>query len=220
MTLQKLKILVEIAGVNQPFVPLVEAMFNPDKIALSRGANWQKTATAGGDAPATNFTHTEAADLTIDLLFDTYEQGIDVRIYTQRVALLLDLQVLHGRPPICQLAWGRFGIFYQGTLQRLNQTFTLFLPDGTPTRATLGCQFQEYRESTARAQAGDLGAAKSIKSYQPKLGESLSSIAGKVYGDESKWRELAEANGIDNPMRLATGAALVVPTLQPKRKRS
>jgi nucleoid-associated protein YgaU len=42
-------------------------------------------------------------------------------------------------------------------------------------------------------------------------GDSLASIAYQQYGDPSMWRVLAEANGIDDPIRLPAGQTLIVP---------
>jgi nucleoid-associated protein YgaU len=42
-------------------------------------------------------------------------------------------------------------------------------------------------------------------------GDSLASIAHQEYRDPNKWRALAEANNIDDPMRVKVGTVLVVP---------
>lgn len=45
-------------------------------------------------------------------------------------------------------------------------------------------------------------------------GDSLPAIAYRAYGDATRWRVIAEANGIDNPLHVRRGAALIVPTLE------
>jgi nucleoid-associated protein YgaU len=42
-------------------------------------------------------------------------------------------------------------------------------------------------------------------------GDSLASIAFLEYGDPAMWRPLAEANNIDDPIRLGVGTTLIVP---------
>jgi nucleoid-associated protein YgaU len=42
-------------------------------------------------------------------------------------------------------------------------------------------------------------------------GDSLASIAFREYGDPAKWRPLAAANNIDDPIRLCVGTTLIVP---------
>jgi nucleoid-associated protein YgaU len=42
-------------------------------------------------------------------------------------------------------------------------------------------------------------------------GDTLASIAQSEYGDPAKWRAVAVANGIDDPMRVGVGTVLMVP---------
>jgi nucleoid-associated protein YgaU len=42
-------------------------------------------------------------------------------------------------------------------------------------------------------------------------GDSLASIAYAEYGDAGSWRRLAEANDIDDPLRVRDGAVLHIP---------
>ncbi len=48
------------------------------------------------------------------------------------------------------------------------------------------------------------------RSHTISYGDSLASIAFKHYGDPTRWREIATANGIDDPLHLKPGAALVI----------
>ena len=47
-----------------------------------------------------------------------------------------------------------------------------------------------------------------------KDGDSLPSIAYRAYGDATRWRTIADANDIDDPLRLRRGTALTVPRLE------
>ena len=42
-------------------------------------------------------------------------------------------------------------------------------------------------------------------------GDSLASVAFHEYGNPTMWRALAEANGIDDPLRVRPGTRLLVP---------
>ena len=50
-------------------------------------------------------------------------------------------------------------------------------------------------------------------SFEVGEGETLSGIAGRLYGDARLWRPLALANRIENPRVLPVGLALRVPQL-------
>ena len=46
-----------------------------------------------------------------------------------------------------------------------------------------------------------------------KDGDSLQAVAYRAYGDPARWRQIAEVNGIDNPLHLRRGTALNLPRL-------
>lgn len=47
--------------------------------------------------------------------------------------------------------------------------------------------------------------------YTVEPGDTLESIAGEVYGDQGRWREIAEANDLEDPGQLYTGQELDIP---------
>jgi len=206
----KLEILVEGKSTDK-----IRALFNPNQIVIQKTVGWREQPTATRDTPESQFTHGNAATLTLDLFFDTYEQGTNVTALTQKIADLTTVEK-HGsihRPPICQLSWGKFGVFFEGVVQSLTQTFTLFLEDGTPVRAKLACSFRQWRSKVEEAQAQNLSSPDVVKTYVFCRGDSLSSVAAQEYGDPTLWRPIAEANSIDDPRSVAPGTILVVPTL-------
>jgi nucleoid-associated protein YgaU len=136
----------------------------------------------------------------------------DVRSHTDRVARLAKIdQELH-RPPVCRLWWGRFDVF-QGVLTELSQSFTMFMENGMPVRATLSCTFLEVVPQ-AQVRVAELHSADVPRTRRVTRGDTLQSIAAQEYGDPALWREIARANGIVNPLRLRPGDVLVVPRLR------
>lgn len=210
MTLAKLEILVE--NETNP----IEARFNPNQIAIVKTANWRLLPANQRDTPASQFTHGEPATLSVDLFFDTFESKADVRRkHTNRIAELMTVE-MHGnlhRPPICQLAWGTQGVFFQGVLQNLTQRFTLFLENGTPVRAILICTFREWRSDKEEERRQNKQSTDVAKTHTVKRGETLSSIASEHYGDPALWRPIAEANRIDDARTIQPGSILAIPSL-------
>jgi nucleoid-associated protein YgaU len=47
--------------------------------------------------------------------------------------------------------------------------------------------------------------------HRTVAGDTLASVAYSEYGDPTQWRALAAYNGIDDPMRVRTGTALLLP---------
>lgn len=218
MALAKMKILVE-TGPNQ-FKEEIPVLFNPNQITMQKSSNWHVVPTAERDVPESQFTHGEPATLTMDLFFDTCEERTDVRDYTNKIFRLTTVEG-HGdlhRPPLCQLAWGKFNFNdFQWVLQSLNQRFTLFLDDGTPVRATLGCTFKQWRSDELEAKLLNKKSADVAKTHTVQRGDTLSGISGVKYNDPTLWRFIAQANKIDNPHALAPGQVLTIPV---RRSRS
>jgi nucleoid-associated protein YgaU len=109
--------------------------------------------------------------------------------------------------------WGSMSVFFQGVLQQLQNQFTLFMEDGTPVRATATCTFRQWQSNTSDLKEQNLMSADVAKVWVVKHGQTLASIASREYGDPRKWRPIAQANGIDDPMSLRPGAVLVLPAL-------
>ena len=65
----------------------------------------------------------------------------------------------------------------------------------------------------APAPEGGKPSAPGVKTYTVQNGDTLSSIAKKLLGKASKWRELYEANTdtVKNPNRIYTGQVLIIP---------
>jgi len=219
MALEKLKIFVEERP-DKFSTNGFAVLFNPTELKLDKTANWSKVPTAGGDTARSTFSYSDAYTLTVDLFFDTYETGEDVRDYTNEVVRLVTLDGGLRRPPRCRLSWGENPFDDRmWALQSLNQRFTLFLGNGLPVRATLGCSFREWRSSREEAQALKRTSADVAKSRVLKRGESLSSIAAEEFNDPGLWRAIAELNGIHNPRRVPPGLVLAIPPLKPGRRR-
>jgi nucleoid-associated protein YgaU len=51
------------------------------------------------------------------------------------------------------------------------------------------------------------------KQWVFKTGDTLQKIAAREYGDPNKWRPIARANNIDNPLTIPAGQALKIPAL-------
>ena len=93
MALVKAMIINTETGVPIPI------MFNPEEYSITRSARFSDPKTPGLETTVTEFSHGMPETLTMELFFDTYESGLDVRIFTERISKLLELDPRTDRPP-------------------------------------------------------------------------------------------------------------------------
>ena len=222
MGLESLTILVERSGALYEFGEAgsddsIAAMFNPNKLTVSRTVQWQSQNAAKRDNPELQFTGGDPSVLTIDLIFDTYDTPDitkqSVRKYTDKLLRLTTVET-HGdkhRPPLCRLQWGESQVFFQGVLQQLDTQFTLFMDNGLPVRAACKCIFKQWISTDRDMQKQNLMSSDVAKVWVVRRGQMLTHIAALEYGDPRHWRVIAEANDIDDPLAVSPGTRLLLP---------
>lgn len=189
----------------------ITVMFNPEEYTVNRDNNFAQQAIPGLSAPILQFVHGNMQTLEMELFVDTYEAGGDVRDLTTKIMRLMDIDPATHAPPILLFAWG--SLKFTCVLARASQRFIMFLPTGIPVRARLNVTFNEFRNVDLEAKEIKRETADFTKFYSVAQGETISGIAGKVYGNPKVWRAIALRNRIENPRTLATGMSLVIPQL-------
>jgi len=204
---------------------VVPCLFNPKELSVEKSNQFAEVAIPGLSSPIYQFVRGNARSVTMDLFFDTYEEGTDVRTHTDKITGwdagsmfsnlpgaakgLMDIDSELHAPPICLFIWGAF--VFQCIIDRVSKRFTMFLPEGIPVRATLSVTLKEYRDVDIQVKELDLRSPDVTKRWTVKQGDSLWSIAVKEFGDPESWRLIADANGIDNPRVISPGTDLVIP---------
>jgi nucleoid-associated protein YgaU len=202
----------------------VECLFNPKELSVEKSNQFADVNIPGLSSPIHQFVRGNARLVTMDLFFDTYEQGEDVRKHTDQItgwdagpmqsALspkkgLMDIDSDLHAPPICIFIWGTFS--FQCIIEKVTKKFTMFDQEGFPVRATLSVTLKEYKEVDVQVKEIALQSADLTKRWVVTQGDSLWGIAFSEYGDPQDWRLIADANNIDNPRLLSPGQELVIP---------
>jgi nucleoid-associated protein YgaU len=185
----------------------IQVMYNPEQFSLDQGNSFAEIGIPGLNAPPIQYVRGKGRTLAMDLFFDSYELGADVRQFTDGFTGLL--QTLPGTlaPPVLLFVMGSFS--FRCVLVEAAQRFTMFASDGTPVRSTISATFHEYVDVTVAVQSGVfLGPPTLVNVIQ---GSTASGIAAQVYGDPSRWRDIADANQLEDPFRLPAGTSLVIP---------
>lgn len=200
--------------------------FNPQQYTISKLNQWNATPVVGASLPTIQFGGGHGRELTLQLLFDAAENAsADVRGVTDRLLMMMEVTVPAGgdlataRPPTVTFAWGPT-VTFEAVAQQLNVQYTLFSPDGSPIRALCTLTLIQFAKADSRSTTGGALEADSsiVQSPAPAPavhtvgeGDSLPSIAQSVYGEPSRWRDIAEANEIDDPLRPPRGQPLAIP---------
>ena len=213
-----------------------EVLYNPTTYTQQRAVTYAQTPLLNSDAPIVQFQSGGAETLSFELFFDSMSAGmevggslldrikitansiiptasniVDVRDYTSKVYELMYVDADEHRPPELGIVWS--SLQFKGFLVSCTQRFVRFAENGTPVRATLQCTFLESRDLDQIFGRNPLQSPDTTKYRTVRQGDALWSMAEKAYGDASAWREIARANGLDNPRRLRAGQTLVVPAL-------
>jgi nucleoid-associated protein YgaU len=184
-----------------------QVMYNPDELRLEQGNNFAEVGIPGLDAPPVQYVRGKARTLAMDLFFDSYEADQDVRTHTGPLVKLLDREPLTKAPPVLLFSMGQFN--FQCVLVDAAQRFTMFRRDGTPVRSTIAARFQEFVRVDIEIERGLFIGPPTL--HNVVRSETASAIAAAVLGDPARWREVAEANGIDDPLNIPPGITLQVP---------
>lgn len=204
---KKAKILVDRTG-SGDFKEWFTVLFNPSEYRLEASNNYAWHKILGQSVPVGMFVSGEIETLSVELFFDTYETGVDVRRYTAQVTGLLAVENKLSTPPICKFVWD--SLQFTGVIDKVSQRFTMFLDHGTPVRATLSVSFKGTSDKSAASTSTTVVDASSQEMVNQ--GDQLWFIAARKYNDPSKWRTIAQANNIDNPRLLKSASSLTVPT--------
>ncbi|GAB2618765.1 CIS tube protein [Pseudactinotalea suaedae] len=197
-------------------------LFNPAQLQLTRVNRWEGQSRPGRGVPRLRYAGSESGSLVVDLFFDTTHDGTAVTRYTGKILQLMEIDPSlpgtdepsgNARPPAVTFHWGDLHSF-KAVVASLDLTFTYFSSTGTPLRARLGLVLRQYEESRAFGpQNPTSGTPDPHRVHRVLAGETLDRIAARYYGDATRWRLLADANGISDPLAVRPGALLAVPRM-------
>jgi hypothetical protein len=126
--------------------PAVEASFNPKELSVDKTVPWDTDPASTESDPAVQFAGPGSMALQVLL---TLEDKSDVRSQVEALMQLARVDDDLKRPPRVTFTWG--GSFtFEGVIESLSQKYTLFLPDGTPVRATALVRIREAKSASTR----------------------------------------------------------------------
>ena len=230
-TLQK----ATIYNLDNPGSP-IRCMFNPKEYSSSKQNSWSDSQAKGANMPHLEFGGGQPATLQMQLFFDTYACGKDVRekqvmcpnerhphgkyplTGTDAIWELMlvderlkDQKSKKARPPKVRFQWGDAWHF-EAVITSITQKFTLFMGNGTPVRATLDVAFRQIKDTKQFGRQNPTsGGEGGERHWTVRAGDTLASIAYSEYGDATEWRRIADANQLARVRHLTPGMVLEIP---------
>jgi hypothetical protein len=201
--------------------------FNPAELVISKSNNWTGPPKKGKNAPNLEFQEGQSGTFSFTAVFDTTHDGSDVTTQTNMLLTFMrtdpelkgsDRNSNKARPPWVKFSWGSVHSF-RAVVERATITFTYFSQTGTALRAKVDVGLKQYGDEEDRPRQNPTsGTRNPERAHHVRAGETLDRIAAVHYADPSRWRLLAEANGIDDPFSVPPGMDLLVPELEVVRR--
>ena len=216
----------------------VPVQFNPESMKVSFANQVvppnNGAATDARSTSAIQYVGKGTTKLSVQLWFDVTSVlpegagGVsDVRELTKKVAYFITPKAAEDDdtkqvPPGVRFLWGTFQ--FDGIMDALEESLEFFSAEGKPLRASVTLSLSQQRIEFAFAkQSGGLrgggpgGAPLGTKPLTPApFGATLQGLADAV-GKGGNWQAIAEANGIENPRRLAPGQLIDLNVRVPRR---
>ncbi|MFI8106604.1 LysM peptidoglycan-binding domain-containing protein [Streptomyces sp. NPDC086023] len=119
------------------------------------------------------------------------------------------------RLPVVRFIYGppMQGFCYNVVLLSVSINYTRFSHAGVPIRARVTISMKEQPSLLGTLPTNPTsGGLPGRRSYTVTEGEDLVNLARTQYGSTSHWRRLADANAIDDPLRMRPGTTVYLPS--------
>lgn len=201
----------------------IPCLFNPETVTMGRRNNWTAAPMPGKDQPKLRYAGGGSGWVQLDLVFDTTADGTAVTNYTGKIVGLMDVDkslpgtdenTNNARPPTVTFHWGDLHSF-PCVVGDLSLTFSYFSSTGVPLRAHMHLDLVQFEPAKAfPPQNPTSGTPEPHRVHRVQPGETLDRISAHYYGDATRWRAVANANGIEDPLGVRPGSILAIPRLE------
>jgi LysM repeat protein len=201
----------------------VPCLFNPESLSMTHSNNWSAKPMPGKGITKLSYDGANSGTMSLELTFDTTDTGLSVTTHTSKIMKLMEVdpnlpgsdETTHNaRPPTVSFHWGDLHSF-EAIASNLNLTFNYFSSSGVPLRAKVSLSLTQYAAGNSYGpQNPTSGTPRPSRVHRVQPGETLDRISARYYGDSTRWRMLANANGLEDPLAIRAGALLDIPRLE------
>jgi phage protein U len=154
---------ISIGSLDEPGIS-VEAQYNPKELQIDKSIPWQKHNKGNANGLQLEFTGAEGRTMSVDLLFDGYEDNLSIQGMVATLEILATVrdpgssQDEMRRPHHCVVVWGTVmggsDSKFRYVIDQISTKYTMFSSEGIPLRATVNLKLKEA-ERVSMASSGD-----------------------------------------------------------------
>lgn len=200
------------------------AVINPETYTLNYEVKINKEQPAGTTATPSPFNLIQPQRLEFEFIFDgtgvlnTLATPAPVSVGSQlpvneQIDLfkktVLELDGESHEAPFVTLEWGT--LFFAGKVEKLQLIFKLFKPNGTPLRAVAKTTFVGAVDKDLEAAENKLSSPDLTHLRRVQAGDTLPLLCYDIYGDSTRYIEIARVNNLVNFRSLRVGQELFFP---------
>lgn len=196
---------------------------NPATYTRTRSISYIDRQGPGSNGNSPEFNKVGQESISFDLIFDA--TGViappipGMSLPPDGVAGLIDrftslTATVNGdihRPNYLKLSWAQ--LQFQCVLGKLDVSYTLFKPDGTPLRAKLAVNFLSFKSEKQLALEANLHSPDLTHLVTVLAGDTLPALCHRIYGNSGYYLNVARFNGLANFRQLRPGLQLAFPPL-------
>ena len=196
---------------GSPFI----AMFNPEQWTDKEAFVYNDEQEEGTQEAVQRFNHVKSRELAFEILIDGTGASGEKKEVTAELQSLRQTVGFNGnlhRPNKLFIIWGYF--IFQGVIETVDITYTLFRPNGTPLRAKVQLKFRQDTDSVTRVLDMDLHSADLTRIRTILDGERLDQLCNAIYESPRFLLEVAKANELTTFRTISPGSDMVFPPIK------
>jgi hypothetical protein len=183
-------------------------MINPDNIKIQKSIEYNEQQAPATSSASQKYKSTPSDKLSFEMVIDC--TGI---VDAKRIDMATYNGKIH-RPNFVKVQWGQ-NITFNGVLDSIDISYTLFKPDGSPLRAKISLSFSRYISPktvtmTDAPESPDLTHIVTVSE-----GMSLPQLCQKVWNDDSYYIQVAGFNKLNKFRNLNGIDKLIFPPINP-----
>ncbi|WP_264563998.1 hypothetical protein [Flavobacterium sp. N3904] len=192
-------------------------MINPDNIKIQKGIEYNEQQAPATSSASQKYKSTPSDKLNFEIVIDCTGIVDPKRIDMAKEITALETIIytyngkIH-RPNFVKIQWGQ-NITFNGVLNSIDISYTLFKPDGSPLRAKISLSFSQYISPKTVTMTDGPESPDLTHIVNVTGGMSLPQLCLKTWDDDSLYIQVAKFNNLNKFRNLDGINKLIFPPL-------